>query len=485
MNDLVPLLSALDGTPPVLLSDSELTARLQSLITLRDTLTAQLRSVAGEWDKRLVWAGDGARSGAAWLARNSEVSRGAAAAELRVARRLRVMPHLAGASRSGELGAEKVAALIHAVDRDHDGQLAELFTRDESQLVADAKALSVDGCRAALRHWRHCADDAISTTDASYQHSQRVLRLSRTFDGAWDIAGRLEPVTGEMLNNRLNQQMDQLYRAEQATLGGADTVSTPGQRRADALIELIGAAPAVHDTDSDGTNRPLPLVVVDIPLETLEDRSGEPATLPDGTTVAPDTISRLLCETGLAGLVMRAGRFTVDLGRTSYSPSRAMRRAVAHRDRHCVFPGCDRPVGWCDAHHLWPWDQGGPTALWNLGMLCRFHHHLVHEGRFRLLADPGGWLHAYRPDGSEIHAPPGREPRRHRIEPRPPGTYVPPAWSAPGDEGDAPLPGLAPPGGWDLDRPPDPDHDELAYRRWQDALVRQRLQQLAARVTAA
>jgi hypothetical protein len=477
MSDFAALLASLDGTPVASLSDADLADRLQSLITLRDTVTARLREVAGEWDQRLVWAGDGARSGAAWLARHTELSRGAAASEVRVAKRLRTMPTLAEASRSGTLGAEKVAALTHAVDRDTTGKLAELFAGGETRLVTDAKTLSVDGCRAAVRYWRHCAHDLVADTDATYQHDQRDVRCNRNFDGSWRLEGQLEPVTGDMFNNRLDQQMDKLRRAELTTLGDGQSGSTPGQLRADALIELITSAPPADTSDDDSTNRPLPLLVIDVPLETLEDRAGETATLPDGTTVAPDTLSRLICETGLAGIVTRAGRFTVDLGRTTYTPTRAMRRAVAHRDRHCTFPGCDRPTVWCDAHHLWPWDKGGPTALWNLAMLCRYHHHLVHEGHFRLLADPGGSLHAYRPDGTEIHAPPGREPRHRRIDPRPRGTHVPPEWAAPGDH-DTALPGIAPPGGWDLAHPPDPDQDELAYRRWQDALVHHRLQQL-------
>lgn len=484
MSDLAGLLDALDGTPPSSLGDSALTARLQSLIALRDAVTAELREVAGEWDKRMVWAADAARSGAAWLARNTELSRGAAAAELRVARRLHAMPHLAQASRTGALGAEKVAAITHTVDRDHADQLAELFARDEAQLVEDAKALSVEACRAAVRYWRHCADDTLNRRDTTYQHSQRFLHLVRNFDGAWDITGRLEALTGEMLNTRLNQQMEELRRAEQATLADGETGSTPGQRRADALLELITRAPSVDAAGEDEPNRPLPLLLVDVPLETLEDRSGEPATLPDGTTVPPETLSRLLCEAGVAGIITRAGRLTVDLGRSSYTPNRGQRRALAKRDGGCIFPGCDRPVAWCDAHHLWPWEKGGPTALWNLGLLCRYHHHQVHEGGFHLLTDAAGWVHAYRPDGSEIHAPPGRSPGRRRIDPRPRGTRAPAEWSAPTDAGQ-PLPGLAPPGGWDLDHPPDPDDDELAYRRWQDAVVHHRLQELIALRTSA
>ncbi len=47
---------------------------------------------------------------------------------------------------------------------------------------------------------------------------------------------------------------------------------------------------------------------------------------------------------------------------------------LAVRDGGCVFPGCDRPLAWCDAHHLRHWLHGGPTDLANLVLLCRAHH---------------------------------------------------------------------------------------------------------------
>src|SRR5512133_2989984 len=36
---------------------------------------------------------------------------------------------------------------------------------------------------------------------------------------------------------------------------------------------------------------------------------------------------------------------------------------LAVRDGGCVFPCCDRPLAWCEAHHLWHWRHGGPTDL--------------------------------------------------------------------------------------------------------------------------
>lgn len=59
-----------------------------------------------------------------------------------------------------------------------------------------------------------------------------------------------------------------------------------------------------------------------------------------------------------------------------------LRRAVAIRDSHCRFPRCDRPHGWCDAHHVMHWADGGPTALQNLVLLCRPHHRMV-QARLR------------------------------------------------------------------------------------------------------
>ena len=54
--------------------------------------------------------------------------------------------------------------------------------------------------------------------------------------------------------------------------------------------------------------------------------------------------------------------------------------AQAIRDGGCIFPGCTRPLAWCEAHHLWHWLAGGPTDLANLALVCRTHHRAVHEG---------------------------------------------------------------------------------------------------------
>jgi HNH endonuclease len=97
----------------------------------------------------------------------------------------------------------------------------------------------------------------------------------------------------------------------------------------------------------------------------------------------------------------------LDVGRTSRTITPAQRQALAVRDGGCVFPGCSRPLAWCDGHHLVHWLDGGPTDLANLVLLCRAHHRAVHEG---------GWRLARGPDGGVTATPPHRRhpsARRH------------------------------------------------------------------------
>jgi hypothetical protein len=85
------------------------------------------------------------------------------------------------------------------------------------------------------------------------------------------------------------------------------------------------------------------------------------------------------------------------VGRATRVVAPAQRAALTVRDGGCRFPGGDRPVAWCDAHHLRHWVHGGRTDLGNLVLLCRGHHHAVHEGGWRLHRHPDGTLTATPP----------------------------------------------------------------------------------------
>ena len=87
----------------------------------------------------------------------------------------------------------------------------------------------------------------------------------------------------------------------------------------------------------------------------------------------------------------------LEVGRTSRVVQPAQRAALTVRDGGCVFPDCDRPLAWCEAHHLRHWLHGGPTDLANLALLCRAHHRAVHEGGWQLTRQANGQLTATPP----------------------------------------------------------------------------------------
>jgi hypothetical protein len=71
--------------------------------------------------------------------------------------------------------------------------------------------------------------------------------------------------------------------------------------------------------------------------------------------------------------------------------SATLRAALVVRDGGCRFPGCTQPTARCDAHHIVGVAANGPTCLSNLALVCRDHHHAIHDG---------GWHVALHTDAS-------------------------------------------------------------------------------------
>ena len=239
---------------------------------------------------------------------------------------------------------------------------------------------------------------------ASYD--QRSLHISPTFAGAWRTDGNLTAELGEIFRNAIDRRARELYRAEkaEADANGDKVESTAAQRRHDALHELLLQATAAGDEGND-VNVPAITAVIDVTK--LPD--AKPAEIvgetEHGTPVSAATALRWCCDAGISRVLTAPPSTPIDLGHTARLPNRAQRRALAASDRGCTFPGCDRPPGWTSAHHLIHWIHGGPTSLWNQTLLCTFHHHRVHEGRFNVERLPNGELRFTRPDGTTITVP--------------------------------------------------------------------------------
>ncbi|WP_298885155.1 HNH endonuclease signature motif containing protein [uncultured Serinicoccus sp.] len=160
-----------------------------------------------------------------------------------------------------------------------------------------------------------------------------------------------------------------------ATLAELDT-RTAGQRRYDAFMTVFRRG--VAGTEGQPTT-PKAQVMVTIGLQELRGAlAGTGRTVHEGTIPAHQ-VRQLACEADLIPAVLGEAGQILDLGRAKRLVTPGQRRALAHRDGGCTFPGCHVPATWCDAHHVVHWARGGRSDLGNYALLCPRHHTWVHQ----------------------------------------------------------------------------------------------------------
>ena len=257
-------------------------------------------------------------------------------------------------------------------------------------LVDHARRLTVDQTAQMLQHWLLRADpDGGSGTGEGDR-----LHVSETFAGATALDGLYTSDDGAVVRAALDAEYERLWRAERASGG---PMRTPAQRRAAALAELARRAV--------GADPGRPTIAVTISVDDLQARTGFGPRRPrPAVRCRPRRARRLACDASVVRVVTDGASEPLDVGRASRTVSPAQRRALTIRDRGCVFPGCDRPPGWCDGHHIVHWADGGPTDLANLALLCHHHHKAMHEGRWTHGPRPDGSLTFTRPDGTPLLA---------------------------------------------------------------------------------
>jgi hypothetical protein len=86
----------------------------------------------------------------------------------------------------------------------------------------------------------------------------------------------------------------------------------------------------------------------------------------------------------------------LEIGRTSYRVTKAIRRWLRLRDGKCPFPGCSNNSLDNEADHILAWHHGGTTGISNLGQPCPKHHRLRHTSGWTPTPatknEPPGWI---------------------------------------------------------------------------------------------
>jgi len=430
----------------VALSDPALRSDLLELMAARNQLDAAIATRLASFDARGLYDDDACKTTAVWVRAHGRGTGSAASRLVQRARVLRDLPAVSEAAGRGEVSTEHVDII-----RDLVKEVGVEAVRPADQILADA-ASTVDMTELKMlcgRIRNYVDPDGPAPTEA---FDKRELTLSN-LRGMVLLRGQLDPEGGAAVY----EAIDALMKPP-----GPDDLRTPGQRRADALVDLARGNLAHGDLPTVGGMRPQvgilispqmllygadgndPRTRMHAPFDTDTDapdiadhfESGGEAAPPDSLAalgvpppvepawlnwfgpIPPATAQRILCDSDIWRIVLDPTTgLPLDVGRAHRLVPYWMRRALYARDRGCRWPGCSTPAPWCDAHHLRHWHGGGVTRVEDMLLTCRYHHMLVHEGRWRIHLDPAtGQVSVTRPDGTPHDLGPTRPwttPTRH------------------------------------------------------------------------
>lgn len=385
-------------------------AELASLVRLAGEAVrladAHLALAAGEVSRRSAH-----EAGAAGLARRSGFRTphemvtsltGAPGRDVAVAVRVGRLDGVLGEALAG--GAVSVPA-AEAIRVGLEGAAADPRLVEEATALLCAEAMSLDADR-LLRRAREVRDeldeDGIAAR-GTVLRGRRSLRRIDLRDGMKRLVWDYDPLTAGVV--------DEVYdRATSPRRGGprfvdsvvADRIAaddrTLEQLASDAFAELLRQA-ASHDTQVL-VGRGTPAVRVLVAADDLRAGTGHGVIEGSHETVSLATVDALVCAGGVQPATLDTRGAVLDLGREQRLYTARQRLALAIRDGGCLWPECDRPPSWTEAHHIDRWSDGGRTDLDRGVLLCRHHHLRLHNE---------GWTIHTRAGRYWLHPPPGTD----------------------------------------------------------------------------
>lgn len=382
---------------------------LSELAGQRNAIDGRIVEIVAEIERDGIWGATGARSVAALVAWKLGTSSANAHTITGVARRFEEFPRCTAGLREGRLSLDQVGVIAAGAGEgsdDHYVQLAEVAT--------------VSQLRTAIRL------EPRPDPEPRPPVARSVIKTGGEESTSWRIT--LPHDEAAMFDAALQSHLDALVTEWKADHTGADMPNT-----ADAFLRLVEAG-----WDAEATRRPhgqhttvVVHVDIDKPMGALH----------GGPLLSDADRQYLTCDATCEVWFERDGR-VIGAGRTTRTVNRRLRRALEHRHPTCAVPGCGATRG-LHAHHIRHWEDGGPTELHNLVLLCPYHHRLHHRGGITIsgtgedprVTDVDGHLLnsgslARPPTGPPPEVPPYPEPHGERadwwwydpFEPKPPST---------------------------------------------------------------
>ena len=336
----------------------------------------RLLTLVREFDEQQGWQWLGFHSCAHWLNFKCGIDMNTARERVRVAHALGKLPKIDARFATGALSYSKVRAMTRIADESNEDYLLMIAKHGTAYHVEKL----VSKYRRAVR-----LQDAEAACTA---YDNRQLDYHYDCDGCLVIKGRFPAEQGALIVKALEMAMEKDFVGAPEGRDSSRLKPLPQEneepepiatRRADALAEVAETYMNSEPVPNATADRYQVVVHVGVPHGCDSSRLKP---LPQvGLDVSAETSRRIGCDCSVLGIREDENGEPLSIGRKTRAIPPAMRRALRFRDGGCRFPGCTNDK-FVDGHHIQHWADGGETSLDNLVLLCRHHHHLVHEGGF-------------------------------------------------------------------------------------------------------
>jgi hypothetical protein len=361
---------SLTASPPAAVSPDQrlegLVEELAELTGQRNAIDGRIVEIVAEVDRDGLWGATGARSVAALVAWKLGSSSANAHTIATVARRLAAFPRCAQGMRAGRLSLDQVGVIAARAAQGSDEHYAEL-----------ARCATVNQLRTAVK--LEPRPEPESEPDPGPQpqpepQPEPKASITKTSDEQftwWRIT--LPPLEAAKFDAALASHRDALiaeWKRDHDTGDGASEQRPPLPGTTEAFMRLVEAG-----WDAQAARRPHGQHTTVVMHLDVKERV---AALHLGPLLSAADRRYLTCDASCEVWFQRDGQ-VIGAGRATRLISRRLRRALEHRHRSCAVPGCGATRG-LHAHHIRHWEDGGPTELANLVLVCPYHHRLHHRG---------------------------------------------------------------------------------------------------------
>ena len=327
---------------------------LAELAGQRNAIDGRIVEIVAEVDRDELWGATGARSVAALVAWKTGSSPGNANTIATVAGRLGEFPRCAQGMREGRLSLDQVGVIAQRAGEGSDEHYAEL-----------ARSASVNQLRTAVKL------EPRPEPDPRPEPQSSITKTSDDEFTCWRI--KLPHHDAAKFDAALQSHSDALiaqWKRDHGNGNGGSDHRPPLPSTAEAFMRLVEAG-----WDAEVARRPHghhTTVVVHVDVEQRA------AALHLGPLLSDSERRYLTCDATCEVWFERDGQ-VIGAGRATRLINRRLRRALEHRHPTCAVPGCGATRG-LHAHHIRHWEDGGPTELANLVLVCPYHHRQHHRG---------------------------------------------------------------------------------------------------------